>query len=327
VRARAVFIASMLLVCALIAGCGGDSSDDGGDAPPDVNLKDFPAANGQSLRELLAKLSQGGPVLAPSVSELKVGENRFGFGLFDRSRKAITDAPAVVYFAPVGGGPAVGPVKARFESLAVKPQFQSQTSARDPDSASHVYVADIDFPRAGDYDVIGMARLDGRLVAALPVSGPSVVKKKSTVPDVGDPAPRIHTPTAEDVGGDYSAIDTRTPPAKDMHEVDFADALGKRPIVLLFATPLLCQSRVCGPVADIAEEVRSERGGDADFIHMEIYKDNTVDKGFRPQLLAWGLRSEPWLFTIDRHGKVAARLEGAFSARELNKAIDAALTT
>ena len=55
----------------------------------------------------------------------------------------------MVYFAPVGGGPAVGPVKARFESLEVKPQFQSQTSARDPDSASHVYVADVDFPRPG----------------------------------------------------------------------------------------------------------------------------------------------------------------------------------
>ncbi len=106
--------------------------------------------------------------------------------------------------------------------------------------------------------------------------------------------------------------------------MDFADVVGKKPIVLLFATPLLCQSRVCGPVVDIAEEVRSERSDDADFIHMEVYKDNTVDKGFRPQLLACGLRSEPWLFTIDKQGKVAARLEGAFSARELNAAIDAA---
>jgi hypothetical protein len=314
----------MLLVCGLIAGCGGDSSKEGGDAPPEVNLKDFPAANGQSLRALLAKLSQGGPVLAPSVSELKVGENRFGFGLFDRSRKAITDAPAVVYYAPVGGGPAVGPVKARFESLTVKPQFESQTSARDPDSASHVYVADIDFPKAGDYDVIGMARLDDRLVAALPVSGPTVVKKKSTIPDVGDPAPVIHTPTITDVGGDYSAIDTRQPPSKELHNVDFADVVGKKPIVLIFATPLLCQSRVCGPVVDITDEVRDERGDDADFIHMEVYKDNTVDKGFRPQLLAYGLRSEPWLFAIDRQGKIAARLEGAFSARELNAAIDKA---
>jgi hypothetical protein len=315
----------MLLALALVAGCGGDSNDDPGTAPPEVNLKDFPAANGQSLRQLLAKLVQGGPVLSPSVSELRVGKNRFGFGLFDRSRKAITGAPAVIYFAPVGGGPASGPVKARYESLAVKPQFQSETSARDPDSASHVYVADLDFPKPGDYDVIGMARLDDRLVAALPASGPTVVKRESTVPDVGDPAPVIHTPTPSDVGGDLSQIDTRRPPAKDLHEVDFADVVGKKPIALLFATPLLCQSRVCGPVADITEEVRSERGDDAAFIHMEVYRDNTVDKGFRPQLLAWGLRSEPWLFTVGTDGKVAARLEGAFSVKELNEAVDAAV--
>ena len=134
----------------------------------------------------------------------------------------------------------------------------------------------------------------------------------------------IHTPTITDVGGDYSAIDTRQPPSKELHNVDFADVVGKKPIVLLFATPLLCQSRVCGPVVDITDQVRDERPDAAAFIHMEVYKDNTVDKGFRPQLLAYGLRSEPWLFTIDKQGKVAARLEGAFSARELNAAIDAA---
>jgi hypothetical protein len=314
----------MLLVCALLAGCGGDSEEEPTSAQPEVNLNEFPAARGKSLRQLLAELPSGGPVLAASVSELTVGKNRYGFGLFDRSQKAITDAPAVVYAAPVGGGKAIGPIKAHFESLEVKPQFESQTSANDPDSANHVYVADIDFPKPGDYDVIGMVKLDDRLVAALPASGPTVVKKESTVPDVGDPAPRIHTPVAADVGGDLTKIDTRLPPS-DMHEVDFADALGQRPIVLLFATPLLCQSRVCGPVADIAMEVQSERGDEADFIHMEVYNDNKVDQGFRPQLLEWGLRSEPWVFTVDREGKVAARLEGAFSAKELNAAVDKAV--
>ena len=64
-----------------------------------------------------------------------------------------------------------------------------------------------------------------------------------------------------------------------MHEVDFADVVGKKPIVLLFATPLLCQSRVCGPVVDVAEQVKAEYGDQADFIHMEIYNDNEIDKG------------------------------------------------
>ena len=98
----------MLLACALLGACGGDSNDDEPSAPPEVNLKDFPAANGRTLRELLAKLTQGGPVLAPSVADLTVGKNRYGFGLFDRSRKPITGASAVVYIAPVGGGEAIG---------------------------------------------------------------------------------------------------------------------------------------------------------------------------------------------------------------------------
>jgi hypothetical protein len=96
-------------------------------------------------------------------------------------------------------------------------------------------------------------------------------------------------------------------------------------VVLVFATPLLCASRVCGPVVDIAEEVKAERGDEAEFIHQEIYKNNSVDQGFRPQVIQWGLPSEPWVFTIDAEGNVAARLEGAFSARELNEAIDAAV--
>jgi hypothetical protein len=140
------------------------------------------------------------------------------------------------------------------------------------------------------------------------------------VPRVGEPAPRIHTPTKADVGGDVASIDTRIPP-DTMHEVDFADVVGRKPVILLFATPALCQSRVCGPVVDIAEQVKAEHDGDADFIHMEIYRDNSIDRGFRPQVAAYRLPTEPWLFAIDKQGKVAARIEGAFSPPELEDAL------
>jgi hypothetical protein len=110
-----------------------------------------------------------------------------------------------------------------------------------------------------------------------------------------------------------------------MHEVDFADVVGRRPVVLIFATPALCQSRVCGPVCDIAEQVKAKLGGKATFIHMEIYRDNVPEHGFRPQVLAWHLPTEPWVFTIDRRGRIAARIEGAFSAGELEQAVRAAL--
>jgi hypothetical protein len=323
-RSRHALIVLALLALGLFAGCGGDSGDDTASQPPEANLHDFPKANGKTLADLLGKLGQGGPVLAQSVSDLQPGRSRFGFALFDRSRKQISDAPTVVYIAKTGGGRALGPFKARSESLAVKPQFQSQTVASDPDAAQSMYVADIPFPAPGKYDVIGMARLDGRLVAATPAAGPVQVTKVDQVPGVGDSAPLIHTPIPSDVGGDLSQIDTRQPPAEDLHKVDFADVVGKKPIVLVFATPLLCQSRVCGPVVDIAQEVKSERKDDVQFIHMEIYNNNSIDQGFRQQVLQWKLPTEPWVFAVDRNGKIAARIEGAYSADELRAAIDKA---
>ena len=291
----------------------------------------FPRPGGKSLAELRKGFGPG-PVLSPSVSILDPGRNRFGFGLFDRARRQIAEAPAALYFAPAAGGKVSGPFPARFEWLKVKPQFQSRNVAEDPDAARSLYVADLKFPKSGRYEILGAVRLDDRLVAASRVQ--VEVYRKEPVPKVGDPAPEIDTPTKASVGGDVAKIDTRVPP-DDMHEVDYADALGERPIVLLLATPALCQSRVCGPVVDIAQQVKASYKGDAAFIHMEIYKDNEIKPGclegrrplsdcYRPQVLAFKVATEPWLFTIDRQGRVAARIEGAFSESELEKAVHAA---
>ena len=106
-----------------------------------------------------------------------------------------------------------------------------------------------------------------------------------------------------------------------MHEVDFADAVGRKPIVLVFATPALCQSRVCGPVVDVAQQVDDGFGEEADFIHMEVYNDNDPGKGIRPQLRAYGLPTEPWTFLIDRNGIVRDRIEGAYGVSELEDAM------
>jgi hypothetical protein len=307
-----------------ISGCGG-SGGEGGDAPPPpARPEDFPTAGGRSLAEIRKAVGEEGPVLAPSVSQFEPGRNRFGFGLFDRSRAQIGNAPVALYFAPVGGGPARGPVPARYESLAVDNEFQSRSVASDPDSAKSLYVAPAEFSKPGSYEVLGVARLDGRLVAAGNAGGPLTVSADGRVPEVGERAPRISTPTETDVGGDLEKIDTRQPPST-MHDADFADVVGKKPTLLLFATPALCQSRVCGPVVDIAEQVKAKRGDRVAFIHQEIFRDNEVDKGFRPQVLAWKLPTEPWAFAIDSRGRVAARIEGAFSAAELERAVDAAV--
>ena len=321
---RTGLLLAALVPALLLASCGGSEGKDAAEAPPPVaKPDDFPSAKGKTLVQLLREVGQEGPVLAPAVSELEPGRNRVAFGLFDRAKAQIADAPAAVYVAPAGGGRARGPFTARYESLAVKPQFQSRSTASDPDSAQLVYVAEASFPKEGEYEVLGIVRLDDRLVAARPADTFRVVRD-GAVPEVGEPAPRISTPTREDVGGDLAKLDTRDPPST-MHDVDFADVVGKKPVVLQFATPALCFSRVCGPVVDIVEQVKAERADDAAFIHMEIYRDNEKGKGFRPQVAQWRLRTEPWLFTIDRRGRVAARLEGPVSAREVDQAIDRAM--
>ena len=47
--------------------------------------------------------------------------------------------------------------------------------------------------------------------------------------------------------------------------------------------------------------------------------------GLRPQLKAFHLETEPWLFTINRQGKIAARLEGSFGINAFTRSLEAAL--
>jgi hypothetical protein len=228
-----------------------------------------------------------------------------------------------IYVAPTPSKPARGPFLAPADVLLTQPRYRSKQAATGGDPFAAVYAAQLPFSKAGKWAVLVTTLNGGKLGAAtaqVDVSPDSA----DPIPRVGQKAPRVKTDTMADARGNVANIDTRIPP-DDMHKVSFSSVVGKKPVVLVFATPLLCQSRVCGPVVDLAEQVKAERSKDADFIHMEIYKDNTVDKGFRPQVLAWGLRTEPWLFVVNREGRIAARLEGAFSADELNKAIDRAV--
>jgi hypothetical protein len=318
----------MLLAAAAIAaaGLGAAGCGDGDDgaaavssvpAPPE---SDFPSAQGKTLNQLLgdSKASRTDLVVSPAGAVFEVGQNRFGFGVFTVSREQVVDARVAIYAAPAGGGEAVGPFPARIESLEVKPQFESQTTANDPDAAKVVYVSNLELGRAGNWDVVALFRDSGGYSATLI---PTIeVGSFDRIPAVGEPAPRVHTPTQEDVGGDLSEIDTRSP-HDDMHDDDFADVLGEEPAVLLFATPALCVSRVCGPVVDVEQQVKSAVGDAASFIHMEVYNDNNASEGLRPQLKAFGLPTEPWLFVIDRNGIVRTRIEGAFGVSDLEQAV------
>jgi len=313
---------SALAVAAAVAGCGsaGEKPDTAavGGVSSAPSAGSFPAPAGKTIENIAPEGK--GLVLAPSTSILETGENRYGFAIFDTARKQIAGAPVAIYISSRDGTGLKGPFVAKSESLKVKPQFQSLTSSQDPDSAQSVYVASIDIPRKGRYLAAAVVRLDGRYV----VTSPFEFKAGGSggPPTAGDQAPKVHTPTLSDVAGDAARISTREPAPKPLLQQDLFDVYGRRPVALLFATPALCQSRVCGPVVDVLAQAEAEdTSGRAAYITNEIYEENRVDRGLRSQPAAYRLPTEPWLFVLDANGKVVERIEGAFSVDEVRRAV------
>jgi hypothetical protein len=313
-----LILAAALAAMALAApGCG--DSDDVADRPAPATTE-FPSAKGKTIVQLLddsgAKRTK--LVIAPAAQVFEPGPNRYPFGVFTVAGDQIGDADVALYFARDSGGPVQGPLPARVASLETKPAYRAQGSEGPGEATTAYVVPRVEFERGGPWLAIAVLKGPGGLESSR-VPSPTVGRHPG-VPNVGQKAPVIHTPTAADPGGDLAAIDTRVPPDQ-MHAVDFADAVGRKPIALVFATPALCQSRVCGPIVDIAQQVADEYGDRVEFIHMEVYNDNDPGKGIRPQLRAYGLPTEPWTFLIDRHGIVRDRIEGAYGVSELEAAV------
>ena len=310
-----------LVAAFALAACGGDDRSEPGTTQAAVpNAADFPAGDGQSLEELVGALPEG-PIMAQTVSATHKGTNRVAFALFDIEKKQVKGAQVAVYVVDKRLQNATGPYVATPQSLDVEPQYRSRQTANDLSFNETIYSADVKLPESDDYVIAGIARLDGQTYRTSQFKLPKA--KGPQPPHSGEKAPRIHTETAADVGGNLESIDTRQPPLPELHEVDAADVVGSKPTVLLFATPQLCQSRVCGPVDDVTFQIASDpRNKGVEFIHQEIYNGNEVNKGFRPQVRSFNLPTEPWVFVIDRNGVVRERIEGAFSARELQAAVD-----
>lgn len=320
---RLFLLAALAAGALVVAGCGDDDSDSSDEAAqPAPAAADFPTPDGRSLEQLFADSNPTDDLVAsPAGATFTQGRNRFGFGVFTVAGEQVTDADVAIYAAKRPDGNPQGPFPARVESLETETAFTAKTTADDPDAAKVVYVSDLVLDSPGEWQLIALVRQGDQLQAARVPS--IVVAPDDPIPAPGERAPNVHTPTTDDVA-DVAEIDTRVPPST-LHEDDLADVLGKEPVVLLFATPALCQSRVCGPVVDVAEQVANDHQDDAAFIQMEIYEDNDPNKPLRPQVRAYKLSTEPWLFVIDDKGRVSSRIEGAFSVGELEQALDGAL--
>jgi hypothetical protein len=338
VRRAVASLLALATLASVAAGCGG-SSEGGAKPPPGVSRKDFaklladaenstaadfPAVNGRSLQDM-ASTVKSGPQVGFATSVLTTGNDRLAFGMIDSANNFVYGKSAV-YLAKRPSDPALGPFPAPADTLVTKPAFRSQNAAVDTSPIAQIYAADVRFPKRGTWNVLVVTKQDDGGLIGAPAQVKVTAKDKERIPDVGQVPPRVATDTVASAAGNLASIDTRRPFAPSLHKDDFKDVLGKKPVALLFATPQLCQSRVCGPVVDIALQMQQKYGNRMAFIHEEVYRGNQVSKGLRPQLKAFHLQTEPWLFTIDRNGRIAARLEGSFGVNEFERAIQAALT-
>jgi hypothetical protein len=347
-----------LLTCGavLVAGCGGGSEStsqvnpeaEAGKSVPAPPKSAFPSAKGKTLKELINQpgIKHAQVKVTPEAQAFYAGPNRYPFTISEKvpstgkSGREVADAEAAIYFARVpvvkpgakskAGNkgmagkaqaealeqPAIGPFPAKIESLATEPPFQGRTTTEVPDVATVVYSTELNLLAKGDYRPAILIKEKGGWSAKVLAS--VKVGEYAKIPRPGDKAPLIQTPTPKSVGGNLTKLSTRVPP-DTQNKVNYAEVLGKEPILLLFATPKFCQSRVCGPVVDVAQQAQHEFEGKANFIHMEIYNDNDPSQGVRSQVRRFHLPTEPWLFAINREGVVSAAIEGAFGVKLMDE--------
>ena len=323
---------TVLIAAAALAGCGGGSKP-AGEVPKDVpvsaeqaqsvDVKAFPAVDGRGLDEIVAEFDTAGPQAVMATSVFRVGENRLAFGVLDENLKFVY-GKTVVYVEPTGGS-VKGPIAAPADVLLTQPRYRSKQAATEADPFVANYEALLELDKPGLHRALVVSDLGGGKRIAATLDFEVKTPKADRIPDVGEPAPKVRTDTLASLKGDETLLSTRDPAAPELHKDVFAEVAGSKPVALLFATPALCQSRVCGPVVDEALQLKAEYGDRVTFIHQEVFKGNDPNKGLRDPLARFKLQTEPWLFTVKADGTIAARLEGSFGLRAFERAIEAAL--
>ena len=292
---------------ALLAACGGSSPKSSGSGATTA-----PPGQGGSLQALAANLTQLS--LLNAQSDLPVGRNRFTFGLSTPDNRLVEGGTPKLWFAKDQTSRALGPFEARFLQMNAYDKLKDKSPRSE---LTGFYVAEVDLPSAGNWLTVAVLDTGSQKAAgqgAIPV-------KDKVVAAVGSKAISGKTPVASG-RADLAKICTREPPC-EMHYISFDQALRSgKPTVISFATPLLCSSRMCGPVVDEQMLVFQKLGKDkANFIHLEIYPERDTNKP-APLFVRWGFQSEPWLVVIDRDGTIRSRLgEGPAVASEIESAI------
>jgi hypothetical protein len=283
----------------VLAACGGDGAEPAGETS---------AAGPQPTNsQAAAAVESGGPSalqIAVATNDLAVGSPRIPFILYDGPDQ-VADAQSVQITA--------------FDlSLAEQQAGWSGPAINYSDYEVPYWVVYPQVNKAGNWGLLAEVTLaDGSTVEA-----PFTVEivEQSQSPGIGSPAPASENRTLE-TEPDIAKLTSGTNPEPGLYQMTVAEALESgRPTVVSLATPAFCQTQVCAPVIDSIEAVYEDYQDQANFIHLEIYKD-FQELIQADEVAEWGLASEPWTYVVDADGIIVARFGGPISPRELEEAL------
>lgn len=189
-----------------------------------------------------------------------------------------------------------------------------------------IYSTRVTIPREGSW--LAMVEATPQGVGTQLVGGAQFgVGRRTQQPIPGDKAISVATPTTENHRG-VEPYCTRKPPCA-MHDISLDAALKNgKPTVVILGTPAFCQSRTCGPEVDVVQAVAKELRADANFVHIEQYKDDEEAPArgiLSPAAAAWRLEEEPATYFIAPSRTIADRFIGPAAADEVRDAVRALL--
>lgn len=302
-----------MTVLALLVACGGNrdelSSEPEG-RPNDeelvVHAASYDLAAGEKSRFIAGVLTQD----QLFVSHGEVDMEFFYLGTEEGAGTAQKGPTAIGEFLPIEGDPG-----------------QPGPMAAPASRGRGVYGAEVTFDKAGFWAVQLTAEIDGESRGGRAVFE---VLDEHRLPAPGDKAPRTANRTLDsDVPS--NAIDSRAQdgeevPDPELHEMTIAESIERgEPAVVVFATPLYCNSRFCGPITDMIEDLSTKYSDRANFIHVEIwfdFQDKTINKAAAEWLLVDEDLTEPWVYLIDESGKIAARWDNVATTAEVQAELE-----
>jgi len=299
----------LVAVIALAAACTGGGH------------KVVPAGAPDSIQEL--GRGAGEISLISTDSPVKPGAVPFSFGVITNQGAVVTGGSPQVWLAKDNVTGAEGPTAATWYAFAPASEFNDPPATRTP--LPGTYATHLNVPSVGNW-IVGV-RIDQGSHKLFGTAKLEATDQPLPA-EVGTKAISVKTPVAT-TERQLRMIDTRDPPSP-LHYISLDKALKNgKPTVVAFATPALCESKLCGPVVDEVLLVYQKLGPEkANFIHVEEFlpgDDFTPPpatlENQSPGFKAYGFTTEPWTLVIDKKGIIRARFEGPVTAAMIEAAL------